>query len=126
MNFKDYENTVHYPTKSEYTTTFYYKNGQLVYTQLPDNPYGPTLNTTKGATVERVVDEARYQEARTAFRDESTRLYELFKQDLFEYLGVENNPKKDKLFSTAWEMGHSGGYSEVLGFAEELVELIQD
>jgi len=59
-----------------------------------------------------------------AYREETLQLVELFKQDLFIDLGIENNPKREKLFRLAWEMGHSSGYSEVVGIADELVDLI--
>ena len=49
-----------------------------------------------------------------------------FKEDLFVELGIENNPKRDKLFSLAWEMGHSCGFNEVYLVAEDLVELIRE
>ena len=50
---------------------------------------------------------------------------EEFKKDLFEDLGIEFNPKRDKLYSLAWEKGHSSGFSEVYNYACELVDLIQ-
>jgi len=52
-------------------------------------------------------------------------VYEMFKNDLFKYYGVENNPKKDLLFSKAWEFGHSSGYNEVAIYFGDLVELIR-
>jgi hypothetical protein len=61
-----------------------------------------------------------------SYRNEEARIYEQFKQDLFEDLGIEANPKRDKLFSIAWDMGHSAGYQEVYGYACDLVELIED
>jgi|WetSurMetagenome_2_1015567.scaffolds.fasta_scaffold04369_7 hypothetical protein len=60
-----------------------------------------------------------------AYHEESIVLYEMFKNDLFKYYGVENNPKKDLLFSKAWEFGHSSGYNEVAIYFGDLVELIR-
>lgn len=58
------------------------------------------------------------------YREEESRLMKQFKQDMFEELGIENNPKREILFRIAWEYGHSYGLHEVFSYAEELVELI--
>lgn len=49
-----------------------------------------------------------------------------FKEDLFDELSITNNPKKDKLYAKAYQMGHAYGYSEVYNYACDLVELIED
>ena len=56
---------------------------------------------------------------------DNARLEEEFKRDLFEDLGITNNPKAEKLYSKAWELGHSAGYSEIYLDAQDLVELIE-
>jgi hypothetical protein len=48
-----------------------------------------------------------------------------FKLDLLKAYEVENNPKADKCFNLAWEYGHAYGYSEVLTYFDELMELIK-
>ena len=48
-----------------------------------------------------------------------------FKNDLEEAYGVQYNPKAQKLFQIAWDYGHSAGYYEVLGYYDELIELIK-
>lgn len=48
-----------------------------------------------------------------------------FEEDLYKAFDVENNPKREKCFSLAWEHGHSAGYHEVLNYFSEFVELIQ-
>ena len=45
-------------------------------------------------------------------------------EDLFEEFDVENNEKRYKCFSIAWDRGHSYGYYEVYNCFQELVELI--
>jgi hypothetical protein len=37
------------------------------------------------------------------------------KLDAFEELGITNNPKREKLYSKAWEFGHPSGLQEVSG-----------
>lgn len=59
-----------------------------------------------------------------AYNDEECYLVEMFKQDLFNELGIADNPKREKLFAIAWENGHSSGYSEVFNEAIDLVDLI--
>lgn len=62
---------------------------------------------------------------RTAWRDENNRLTELFKNDLFQEFGVQNNPKREKAWLIAWDKGHAMGFSEVYSEFSDLVELIQ-
>jgi hypothetical protein len=59
------------------------------------------------------------------FHDANTRLELEFKKDLFEELGITNNPKAEKLYNYAWDLGHSAGYHEVYSYAQDLLELIQ-
>lgn len=57
-------------------------------------------------------------------REDQNAKTEEFKNDLAEENGVKNSPKLDLLWSKAWDMGHSSGFSEVKHYFEELVELI--
>ncbi len=66
----------------------------------------------------------RDPEANAARREEERNLMVMFKQDLFIELDIENNPKREKLFSLAWANGHSYGYSEVYNQAIDLIDLI--
>jgi hypothetical protein len=47
-----------------------------------------------------------------------------FKTDLFEDLGIQDHPKKELLYSKAWERGHAHGFAEVYNHACDLAELI--
>lgn len=49
-----------------------------------------------------------------------------FKKDLFDELGIANNPKREKLYAKAYQMGHAYCYSDIYGYACDLVELIED
>jgi len=52
--------------------------------------------------------------------------YDLF-TDFCKSEGIDPTTKKaGRLWSIAWEMGHSSGYSEVFNYLLELVELIRD
>ena len=48
-----------------------------------------------------------------------------FKADVFQVLGVSDNPKRDLMYKIAWDYGHSAGYQEVYNHAIDLVELIK-
>lgn len=48
-----------------------------------------------------------------------------FKEDLFEELDIQNNPKRELLYKKEYEMGHSYGFSEIYAYAVDLVELIK-
>lgn len=67
-----------------------------------------------------------YKEKLARYQAMEGQLYNEFKQDLFKEAGIENNPKRDILFSKAWERGHSSGFSEVHGCFHDLLELIVD
>jgi hypothetical protein len=49
---------------------------------------------------------------------------ELFKEALEKLYEVSNNPKKNLLYSKAYELGHSSGLHEVEYFYDILVDLI--
>lgn len=53
-------------------------------------------------------------------------LNEEFKQDLFAEYGVTNHPKAERVFELAYQYGHSAGYSEVMFYFGDLVQLIRD
>ena len=50
---------------------------------------------------------------------------DILKTDLETEHGLTNHPKRDKLWSLAWEHGHSYGYSEVAGYYEDFSELLK-
>lgn len=112
MNFEKYKNLLTYPKRSDYTKFYYYKGGRVL------------AENVEGAIKEKVFDEEEYKKANDAYNKENARLFEEFKKDLFADLGIADNPKAEKLFSIAWDKGHSGGYSEVYNEALDLVDLI--
>jgi hypothetical protein len=58
------------------------------------------------------------------YKEDSRRLNEEFKREVFETLDIVDNPKAEMLYSKAWDSGHSNGYSEVYYEALDLVDLI--
>lgn len=67
---------------------------------------------------------SKNEEVWKAYMVEECRTYEQFIKDAKDELGITDNPKADMLMGKAWERGHSAGYSEVFGVAEDLVDLI--
>lgn len=63
--------------------------------------------------------------ARKAYREETGRLTQKFKEDLEREYGLVGHPKADLLYSKAWDIGHAYGFHEVANYYDELVELIR-
>lgn len=70
--------------------------------------------------------EKEYKEAQQKHAKGETAMIHEFKADLFKELGIEDNPRREKLWSIAWEKGHSGGLSDIYAQATQMVELIED
>jgi len=48
-----------------------------------------------------------------------------FRMDLEQEFKTKGNKKATKLFSLAWEYGHSAGFDEVLTYYEDMADLIK-
>ena len=59
-----------------------------------------------------------------AYRTGERNAYNALKVALLEDLGLADHPKAERLFSMAWEDGHSEGYHAVYSRAEDLSELM--
>ena len=60
------------------------------------------------------------------YHKEVAMLDDLFKKHALAYVGLYNHPKKDIIFSKAWEDGHSAGHPEVLSKLEDLAVFVED
>lgn len=131
MDFSAYRNDLPYPSRENYKTTWWYKSGKCIASQVGQSPIHfevPTNSRSdalKGAVKSTEFDEAAYKAAVREYSAETARRQELFKQALFDDLGIEDNPKREKLYSIAWDLGHDAGFSEVYSHAQDLVELIK-
>ena len=124
MNFSKYVNNTPYPSTSDFTTTYWYRAGQVVCKQKPGESLASGFDTTK-CVKEKVTDEVALKKAREAYGAEQQRIVAEFKRDLFADLGIENHPMREKLYSKAWDDGHSGGFAEIYNCACDLVDLIE-
>jgi hypothetical protein len=64
------------------------------------------------------------KETKIAYRAETTRLREKFKNDLFDDLGISDHPKRERLFELAQERGDGNGLEYVYNAALDLLDLI--
>lgn len=128
MNFEKYKNTLPYPEAKDFTVKYWYKQGQRIAKQVAggDVQYEPGFSSEHLATavLERATRDTDYKAAKTAYNAETSRLMQQFKADLFEDLGITDNPKANTLYSRAWDYGHSSGLREVHNYASDLVDLI--
>lgn len=70
-------------------------------------------------------EKQRDRDQRRLHRENEGVMNDLLRADLEIEHGVADHPKAGKLWSLAWDHGHSSGYSEVIGYYEELAELLK-
>lgn len=64
-------------------------------------------------------------EDRVARRHHERQLRAKLKADLESDYSLSSHPKRDALWTIAWEEGHSSGYHEVVNWYEKLAELLK-
>ena len=125
MNFAKYTNTYPYPSKADFSTTYYYKFGELVAVSKGGfiDHIKPEINMedcVKGVSFRRADYLLELSKHSKAGHDAQLQ----FKADLADELGLTNHPKFNKLFDIAWEEEHDGGYEAVYNYADTLSELL--
>ena len=80
----------------------------------------------KSRTEQEIVDD---QVMIKAWREDEKRLHRIFKDDLRKYIETDvGKPITDKqfdaIFNKAWDDGHASGYSEVLIYTSDIVDVI--
>jgi len=116
-----------YPNKLDYIIYYVYDKGKCLYE-------GPSYDISKeglkqdypNAVIQEVFDEVAYKVHQKQYAEETHKLEEEFKNDLFWEYNVRDNPKRFKCFELAWEHGHSSGHSEVYNYFGDFVELIRE
>jgi hypothetical protein len=114
--------TVEYPSKANYSISYFYRRGKLVCER---RPFSEIVDAPIDAVEEVLFDEECFKLHEKLFFDEKVALEEEFKRDLFEAEGVTNHEKADKCFSLAWDYGSSAGLREVHEYFKEIVQLIK-
>ena len=70
-------------------------------------------------------EKKRDRDQRNLHRAEDSRINAQVCADLEIEHGVVGHPKAGKLWSLAWEHGHSSGYGDVIHYYENFVELLK-
>jgi hypothetical protein len=101
----------------------------------PNHPVRPEIKTTTATpaelrrfanAVEKYNDElADWRKMKMEWQEKQNKIMDEFKTALFEDLGINKNPKAEKLYAIAWAKGHSGGLSEIWNEACDMVDLIK-
>jgi len=119
--FSYYENIkVKYPVRADYTTTYYYKNGEVVGVKKPNEP----TPSVEYKVMEVVFDDESYGKDYNKYYESVNKMTKEFKTDLLEDLGIIYHPKADKIFDKAWQQGRSDGLYRVVEIAEDLADLL--
>lgn len=128
MNCDKYKNTLDYPMEREHETKRWFFGENCVAEQVNREKIkfitsGITITDLKGLKTKRIYSD-EYHKMVNAHNAENARIAAEFRKDLFDDLGITDNPKRDLLYAKAYERGHSSGYSEIANVAYDLVDLI--
>lgn len=126
----EYENTRPFPDAASYLTEKWYAGDKLV--AIREKRKRVTFVTDLKLTPEELklcrktteTNKVGYRLEMAEYKEETDRLHEQFKQDLFNDLGIAENPKREELFEKAWELGHHK-FDAAFHWAEDLVKLIR-
>ena len=116
LNDGHYKNKLEYPRDPKAPAVFRKSASELTDDEIAN------LKTVRKEYDDAVV---AARQARIDYNREDNRLIELLQRDLEVEHGLTNNPKRGKLWSKAWDHGHSSGLSEVVCWYEDLAELIE-
>lgn len=111
MDFEKYENKLEYPTRPKKPI-------------LGKDHTSKDLDDYKKALQKYEEDMISCKVKEKAYDEEYRRLYFLFKKDALNDVGLIDHPKAEKVFSLAWEKGHSGGLNDVYCELGELADLL--
>lgn len=109
----EFENILHFPTD----------------TVLNGDPAYQALNTEQNQLLDRAeeikeIKAALIRMMKQEYNNESSLRRTQFKAALEEEYGLQNHPKKGKIWQKAWDDGHSGGWTSILNIYDELFDLI--
>ena len=117
MNFNDYENKLEYPKKpiKKCMNCNWHFNDGYNYC----SACGHSLKFYSELLKE-------YKIKLEDYNNNSCVLYEKFRYDSLNDVDLLDHPKANKIFSIAWEYGHSSGLHDVYYWLKELSELFMD
>lgn len=111
------------PREENFTSYWLYNEGYVVFSgrRLPTD----YKTLFPGAILQKKVDKEAYLSAREDFSSKKAARMREHKEDLFDWFRVKDNPKRERCYELAYELGHSGGLSEVYNVFDQLVDLIK-
>lgn len=104
----------------------------------PSKPRKPVLNDTDALDVDSLKEHTeavikynqaldQYNDERLNYTDQVNIVYDFWKERIYEEFSSEyNKAQLDKIFSVAYECGHSAGYYEVRTKFEEYANFVTD
>lgn len=121
---KEHRNRDPFPSRRDFQKVFFYSQGKCF------GPFKPgdcsDFEKDKKYFKEVITDEDALKEATKAWRKKDCALKEKYKTELFAICGHNNTRINEKLWSKAWEDGHSSGYNEVEMIFTDLVDLVDE
>ena len=113
MDTEKYENKMEYPTKVRKPLLPKIHNSETV------KEYAQKLQVYEE-------EYAAYQVILAEYRNETNRLWNEFKKDAIDDVGLLNHPKADKAYNMAYERGHSEGLYSIYDELCEIADLLID
>lgn len=135
-----YRNTDKYPSKSDFTTYYFYNHGAVVavhgYNCVDSNALfdltgirdsKTALQKAKSTYVSDSKVDTDYNAACDRWNTKSRELQEKWYADIYSYYGVDkDDPVIQKIISKAYEDGHAYGLQEVEGHFSTLLEFVKE
>ena len=122
MDFDLYKNNLPYPSK-QYQYAVYSKGTVLGIVDTRGEFDALKFANPKSISEHYQIDEDVYREEMAVYHREDGRLRELFKKDLFDYFGINLNPKREALYEKASE--DNEGVQDIYYKFGDLVDLIR-
>jgi len=83
-----------------------------------------TIDQLEKTKIELITAQNIQEEQKKAYEAEEIKIRKQIKSDIFEDLGITENPKAEKLWDIAYQHGRHSGYNAIYAYASDLVELI--
>jgi hypothetical protein len=115
-----------YPVKKE--VVYFYDRGETIatfYTGQNDEIEKFEKENRKAVKQSLIENPEEYNNRVQFYLCEEQKILKDFKNYLFEFYDVQDNPKRDALWDKAWDKGNANGLREVAVVFDDLVDLIQ-
>jgi hypothetical protein len=130
--------SIPYPKKQDFILFNAYSKGAVIGTKLTKADLdklktddviiglsGIRHSEKSGVVSEPEYNDVEYRKAMSAYSDHHAVIRQVFTWGLFYLSGIMDNHKAPKLFSIAYEKGHSSGFQEVANEFDDMLELIK-